>query len=102
VFLIRAASENKPLTRTWTKPDGSKSEYSDNRAERRLYLLFFDRDGNYKKTSEVDVGFNVQRIGVFPSGTLLAFGDDETDHSPKLAMLKDDGTFTRFLQIRKG
>lgn len=102
VFLIRAASENKPLTRTWTKSDGTKSEYSDNRAERRLYLLFFDHDGNYKKTSEVDVGFNVQRIGVFPSGTLLAFGDDETDHSPKLAMLKDDGTFTRFLQIRKG
>ena len=102
VFLIRAARENKPIQRTWIKPDGSNGEYSDNTAERRLYLLFFDRDGNYKRISELDVGFTVRHIGVFPSGTLLAFGDDEKDHSPKLAMLKEDSTLLRFLQFHEG
>jgi hypothetical protein len=45
--------------------------------------------------------FAVQRVGLFPSGAFLAFGFDEQDHSPKLAMLKEDGTSLKFLEIRK-
>jgi hypothetical protein len=102
VFLIQAASENKVVKRTWTKPDGTRGEFSDNSAEWHLYLLFFDRDGNYKRTSELDVGFKARHLGVFSSGNLLVFGEDEKDHSPKFAMVKEDGTLLRFLQIRKG
>jgi hypothetical protein len=39
---------------------------------------------------------------MFPSGAFLAFGYDQKDHSPKLAMLKDDGTLMRPLEIGKG
>jgi hypothetical protein len=102
LFLIEAARENEPVTRNWTKPNGDKGEYSANNAERRRYLVFFSLDGDYKGTSEIDLGFWVQHIGVFPSGSLLAFGFDEKDHSPKLAMLKEDGTLLRFLQIHRG
>ncbi len=102
IFLIRAAKENKPVKRTYIKPDGTQGEFTKNSAERNLYIVRFDRDGNYKKTIEVDVSFEIEQIGVFPSGIFLAFGYDENDHSPKLAMLKDDATLLRLLQIPKG
>jgi hypothetical protein len=102
IFLVQGSDENKPVNRTYTKPDGTPAEYSDNSAERRLYLLWFDRDGNYKKTAKLDIGFRPLHIGVFPSGTILTFGYDEKDQSPKLALLREDGTFLRFLEVRKG
>lgn len=102
VFLVEAARENKPIKRTYTKSDGTSGEYSDNGAERHMFLLFFDRDGSYKRTSELDIGFRAVHVGVFPSGTLLAFGYDRKDHSTKLAMVKEDGTLLRPLQIGKG
>jgi hypothetical protein len=102
VFLIEAARENKPSKRTYTKSDGTLGEYSYNSAERHMFLLFFDRDGSYKNTSELDIGFRPLHIAVFPSGTLLAFGYDKENHSTKLAMVKEDGTLLRSLQITKG
>ena len=102
LFLIEAAKENRPETRTWTKSNGDKGEYAANSAERGRYLVFFSRDGDYKGISRIDLGFRVQHVGVFPSGTLLAFGFDDQDHSPKLALLKEDGELLRFLQIRHG
>jgi len=102
VFLVEAASENKPIKRTYTKSDGTSGEYSYNSAERHMFLFFFDRDGKHKSTSELDIGFRALHIGVFPSGTLLAFGYDPKNHSTRLAMVKEDGTLLRSLQIGKG
>jgi hypothetical protein len=50
----------------------------------------------------MDDAFSVQRVGVFPSGTFLAFGFDKQDHSPRLALLQDDAKFLRFVEIPKG
>ena len=102
IFLIRAAKENKPEKQTYTKEDGTQGETTKNTADRNLYVVIFDREGQHKKTMEIDGSFTIQRIGVFPSGDFLAFGYDEKEHSPKLAMLKDDGTLMRSLQIPKG
>jgi hypothetical protein len=102
IFLIRAARENKPAKQTYTKSDGTQGEFTKNTADRHSYIVSFERDGRYKKTVEADVSLEMKQLGVFPSGDFLAFGYDEKDHSPKLAMLKDDGTLLRFLQIPKG
>jgi hypothetical protein len=102
IFLIRAAKENKPVKQTYTKDDGTQGETTRNVADRSLYVVTFDREGQHKKTTEIDAGFTIEHIGVFPSGDFLVFGYDEKDPSPKLAMLKDDGTLLRFLQIPKG
>ena len=64
--------------------------------------MSFSRDGQYKRTVEIDDAFSIQNVGVFPSGIILAFGFDESDYSPKLAMLKQDGTLLKFLEIPKG
>jgi hypothetical protein len=102
IFLIKAAHENKPTKQTYTKSDGTQGEFTRNSADRNFYIVTFGRDGNYRKTTEVDVAFEMTQIGVFPSGSFLAFGYGEKDHSPQLAMLKSDGTLLRPLQIPKG
>lgn len=101
IFLVKAASENELTKQTYTKPDGTQAEFTKNTADRHSYIVLFSRDGEYKKTIETDVSIEIQQIGVFPSGTFLAFGYDEKDHSPKLEMLRDDGTLMRTLQINK-
>jgi len=101
IFFVKAARENKPAKQTYTKTDGTQGEFTKNTADRHSYIVLFSRDGEYKKTIETDIPIEIQHIGVFPSGTFLAFGYDEKDHSPKLEMLKDDGTLMRTLQISK-
>jgi hypothetical protein len=101
IFLIKAAKESKPVKQTYTKEDGTEGETARNIADRNFYIITFNRDGEHKKTIEIDSGFHIQNIGVFPSGDFLAFGYDEKDHSPKLAMLKSDGTSLRPLEIPK-
>jgi len=46
--------------------------------------------------------FRIQHLAVFPSGIFLAFGFDADDHSPKLVMLKEDGTLLKSLEITRG
>jgi hypothetical protein len=101
VFLVRASRENKPIKRSYSV--GSyQGEYTSNAAEEHLYIVSFSREGGYRRTIEIEDAFRIQRLGVFPSGTFLAFGFEEKDRSAKLAMLKEDGTLLKTLQIPKG
>jgi hypothetical protein len=101
VFLVRAARENKPVRQSYTV--GSyHGEYTSNAAEQSLYIVSFDRNGEFQRTIEPESSFRIQWIGVFSSGTFLAFGYDEKDRSPRLAMLKQDGTLLKSLEIPKG
>jgi len=103
VFLVRAAREYKPQKKTYPITGGGQGEFASNAAEQRQYLVIFDRDGTYRKTIDVeDLPLRIENIGVFPSGVFLAFGYDPKDQSPKLAMLKDDGTLLMPLEIKKG
>jgi hypothetical protein len=101
-FLVRASRENKPVKKTYSMKDGSRGEYTGSAAEQRLYILSFNRGGEYRRTIEIENTFGIERLGIFPSGTFLAFGFDEKDNSPKLVMLKEDGTFLKSLQIPRG
>ncbi len=103
VLLVRAAREYKPKRKTYAIKGGGQGEFSSNAAEQRQYLVIFDRDGTYRKTIDVeDLPLRIENLGVFPSGALLAFGYDSKDESPKLALLKEDGSLLRLLEIKKG
>ena len=101
IFLVRASRENKPVKQAYTV--GSQhGESNGNAAEQHLYIVSFNRDGEYRRTTEIGDAFRILQIAVFPSGTFLVFGYDPKDHSPKLAMLKEDGALLKFLEIPKG
>jgi hypothetical protein len=103
VFLVRGSRENKPEKRSvpWGK-EGAKREYTVNAAAQHLYIVSFSLGGQYKRTAEIDDSFSIENIAEFPLGVILAFGFDTSDYSPKLAMLKQDGTLLKFLEIPKG
>ncbi len=100
IFLVRGSRENKPAKQTYTV--GSyHGESTSNTAEQHIYIVTFNREGEYRRTIEIGDAFRIQRTAVFPSGAFLAFGYDEKDHSPRLAMLKEDGTLLKYLEIPK-
>jgi hypothetical protein len=101
IFLVRASRENKPVKRAYAV-DSYHGEYTSNAAEQHNYIVVFSREGEYRRTVEIGDEFGILRIAVFPSGSFLAFGYDAKDDSPKLAMLKEDGTLLKYLEIAKG
>jgi hypothetical protein len=101
-FLVIAASENKQGKESFIDNEGVKQEVVHNLAARHDYLVTFDRTGSYKRKVQLDATMAISRVGIFPSGTILAFGFDLQDHSPKLALFSDSGSFIRFLEIPKG
>ncbi len=102
VFLVNAEHEYRPEKKTYPIADGKRGEFTSNAAEQRRYIVSFSRDGTYRRTVEIGDLFRIQQLGVFPSGVFLAFGYDESNNSPKLAMLKEDGTLLKTLQPLKG
>jgi hypothetical protein len=102
VFLLEAASEEKKEKRTDLGDDGQQIDAMVNVAPRHAFLVLFGRDGKYSRTVQVDDSFEISHIGLFPTGTYLAYGYDRIDHSPKLALLKEDGTLLKYLESPKG
>ena len=101
IFLVRAGREFKPVQEAYSV--GSyHGEVKRNAAEQHLYILTFSRDGEYKRSIELEDSFRIQHLAVFPSGIFLAFGFYADDHSPKLVMLKQDGTLLKSLEITRG
>ena len=99
IFLVRGARENKPVKRTFQWKDGSQGEYEENAAPQHLYILSFTRDGEYRRTIEVEDSFYILQVGVFPSGMFLALGFDKKDNSTRLVMLTADGNLLKPLTV---
>jgi hypothetical protein len=100
LFLVRASQARQPQKRAYTvgKYHG---EYTIDTAEQSTYILIFNRDGEYKRAIPITDEFQILKLGMFPSGTFLAFGYDEKNKTPRLVMLKEDGTLLRSLEIPK-
>ena len=97
IFLLRASPSDGG-----TAMNSASEPASSSRPERHPYIIRFDRDGTYKKTLQLGDDFEIYRIGLFPSGNYLAFGYDQVDHSPRLALLKSDGALLQYLDIPQG
>jgi hypothetical protein len=100
-FLVIAAPEDKQGKESFVDSEGTKHEVVRNLADRHDYLFIFDREGTYKRKVQLEGTLAIQRIGIFPSGAILALGFDPQNHSPKLALFADNGNFVRFLEIPK-
>jgi hypothetical protein len=91
VFLVKAMRKDAAQE--------SNQTLAQKAAARHLYLILFDSQGNYKKAIEVEGGMRIQHLAVFPSGTFLVFFYEPDGHAPGLAMLKEDGTYLKTLDI---
>lgn len=96
-FLLRAAHGNLGTANAAQDATGASHASPDHHA----YAVVFARDGSYQKTIQLGDDFRVTQLGMFPTGNYLVYGYDKDDHLAKLAMLKDDGTVLKYLQVPK-
>jgi hypothetical protein len=99
VFLVSGAAEYKEGTRSAVLPDGEKKEWKANVAEHHNYIFVYDRGGHFKQVIQLENNFSIQSLGVFSGGTFLAYGFDNASRSPRLGLVKEDGTLIEYLQL---
>ncbi len=99
VFLVSGAAEYKEGSRSAVLPDGEKKEWKANVAEHHNYIFVYDRGGHFKQMVQLENNFSIQSLGVFSGGTFLAYGFDNASRSPRLGLVKEDGTLIEYLQL---
>jgi hypothetical protein len=67
--------------------------------EARYFLSLTESDGSDGKVFPLDVKFKPLKIAMFDSGWFLLLGWDEVNLMPEVALLKDDGTLRRFVDL---
>jgi hypothetical protein len=102
VFLLNATPEDKQAKSTYSDSTGQEHEYTNNTAPHHFYIVLFDRNGQYEEKIQVQDSFEISHIGLFPSGKYLVYGFSQTDQSPQMALLKEDGTLLQYVSIPKG
>ncbi len=99
VFLVSGATEYKEGNRYAILPNGEKKEWKANVAEHHNYIFVYDRSGHFKQMIQLDNSFSIQSLGVFSGGSFLAYGFDSASRSPRLGLVKEDGTLLQYLQL---
>jgi hypothetical protein len=67
--------------------------------EVRYFLSLSNYDGDFAKLLPLELRFKPLKIALFGSGDFLVLGWDETSLLPQLALLKEDGTLRRFIDL---
>jgi hypothetical protein len=65
----------------------------------RYFLSTSDYDGDSASLVSLDVKFKPLKVALFGSGDFLVLGWDESNLLPLLALVKDDGTIRRFVDL---
>ena len=99
VFLVSGATQYKEGKGYAWPNNGETTEWKANVAEHHSYVFVYDRRGRYKRMVQLDDSFEIQTLGVFPGGTFLAYGYDNAARSPRLGLVKDDGTLFQYLLL---
>jgi hypothetical protein len=65
----------------------------------RYFLSLSDYDGNFAKLLPLELRFKPLKIAQFGSGDFLVLGWDATNLLPLMALVKEDGTIRRFIDL---
>jgi len=77
-----------------------REAYSEGRSpEPRYFISLTELDGSEGELLPLDVKFKPLKIAMFESGGFLLLGWDEVNLIPELALLKDDGSLRRFVDL---
>lgn len=67
--------------------------------ETKYFLSMSDHDGDLASLVQLDVRFKPLKVALFASGEIVVLGWDEANELPELAVVKEDGTVSRFLDL---
>jgi hypothetical protein len=76
-------------------------DQTDKSAPRKThsFLSLSDHDGSFAKLISLNLRFKPLKVALFGSDDFLVLGWDETNLVPQLALLKEDGTIRRFVDL---
>ena len=95
VLVMGSIPENKILK--FKKPNG---EIFEQPAVRSVdYIVRFKKDGSYAGAVRLDIPLNPLQIGVFASGDFLIAGEEESTFEPRIALVRSNGQFQRFVEL---
>jgi hypothetical protein len=77
------------------------AEKQENRTARHdnFFLAVTDRDGDHARLISLNLPFDPAKVAVFDSGLFVAIGIDRKARQPVVALLREDGTILRFLDL---
>ena len=96
-YLLVRGSTAEGRTLTLHRPDGSAENqpaYSS-----RQYIAHFRADGTYLGAVALDVPIRPLQIGTFPNGDFLIAGTTMDMRETRVALVKANGQFDRFLEL---
>jgi len=69
------------------------------RTEMAFFLTVVDREGGQPSTVRLDLPFKPRKVAILGSGKFLVLGEDTANLKPIVAMLHEDGTLDRIVDI---
>jgi hypothetical protein len=67
-----------------------------------FFLSLSDRDGGHPSLVELNIPFQPYKVAILGLGEILVLGLDTSNGVPLLAMIRDDGTVDRFVDLDNG
>jgi len=98
LYLLVRGYKGSAERRTLRRPDGTtETQLSYERAA--FYVAKYEANGDYRGSVELDLPFRPAQLGVFESGDFLLAGASGDRQHARVAMLRSNGQFIKFLDI---
>lgn len=99
VHLLLRGYKGSGERRTLRRPDGT-TENAVSYEKTSYYVAKYQENGDYLGSVELDITFRPLQFGVFGNGELLVVGADQDLLTPRVALVKSNGQFVKFLEMK--
>jgi len=98
IYILVRGSTREGKTLTLRRPDGSTENQEVSSS--REFIARFKADGTYLGAVALEMPFRPFQIGVFPSGDFLIAGATKDMQDTRVALVKSNGQFQRFVELK--
>jgi len=97
VYLLVRGSAGESETLALRRPDGSLETQLS--SPTRQFVAHFKKDGTYIGATALDIPFRPLQVGAFPNGDFLIAGTTKDLQETRVALVKGNGQFNRFVEL---
>jgi hypothetical protein len=98
ILVHGSGPESKPIT--LRRPDGSIEHQMAPTSPPQYFIARFKSDGAYLGAVLLDIPFTPAQVGAFPSGDFLVAGSTKNMREARVALVKSNGQFNRFVELK--
>jgi hypothetical protein len=98
VYILVRGSKSDGSTLVLRRPDGSTERQQASSSQQ--FIAHFKDDGTYLGAVSLDLPFRPLQLGVFRDGDFLVTGITTDNQETRVAMVKSNGQFNRFVELK--